>query len=201
MTAQIILLSGPPAVGKDTVTAALAASDPRFRLFEKLKLGGGRSDGYRMIDVREYQRMLDAGDVLQSNERYGNLYAVDRPRLQELLSAGAIPVIHVGRRTNPPALREAAGHRQVLSVLLWAARDVLRTRLRERQADDIPERLKAYDQELKELKASCPDADFDIMIRTDQVTVQAVVKRIQAAVSGRPLPTDAGAIFTGMTEP
>ncbi|MFD0564440.1 hypothetical protein ACFQ2M_22355 [Kitasatospora saccharophila] len=43
-----IILYGPPASGKDTITAALIEQDPRLAQFARLKIGGGRSQGYRM---------------------------------------------------------------------------------------------------------------------------------------------------------
>ncbi|TQS03808.1 guanylate kinase, partial [Microbispora hainanensis] len=41
-----VVLYGPPASGKNTITAAMHRHDPRFRLLPKLKVGAGRADGY-----------------------------------------------------------------------------------------------------------------------------------------------------------
>ncbi|MGK5554002.1 hypothetical protein ACSNOI_20525 [Actinomadura kijaniata] len=40
-----IVLYGPPASGKDTITAASSALDDRYVYFHKLKVGAGRSAG------------------------------------------------------------------------------------------------------------------------------------------------------------
>lgn len=40
-----LLLYGPPAAGKDTVTAALPEIDARYVAFRRLKIGNGESAG------------------------------------------------------------------------------------------------------------------------------------------------------------
>ncbi|KPC90472.1 hypothetical protein [Streptomyces albidoflavus] len=45
---QGILLYGPPAAGKDTTTAALTELDEQYASFTRLKIGTGKTKGYRM---------------------------------------------------------------------------------------------------------------------------------------------------------
>lgn len=182
MTASIVLLSGPPGAGKDTVTAALTAADPRFALFEKLKVGTGRSVGYRMMDPSEYERLEAAGEILQSHERYRNLYAVDKPRLRAMEEAGLIPVIHVGRRRNLKALRSDPARWSTTSVLLWVSREICAERLRSRGMGDLDARLAAYDEELRDVRS--PDAadDYDLVLNTSELSPAAVAERIIVAL-------------------
>lgn len=46
-----VMLYGPPAAGKDTVTEALIRLDRSYRLYQRLKVGAGRTDGYRMTTL------------------------------------------------------------------------------------------------------------------------------------------------------
>jgi guanylate kinase len=45
---QGILLYGPPASGKDTITVELCELNQTYGAFERLKIGSGRTRGYRM---------------------------------------------------------------------------------------------------------------------------------------------------------
>ena len=183
MKPPIVLMSGPPASGKDTVTAALADTDDRFVLFDKLKVGGGRVAGYRMTSRAELSRMAACGLIIQSHERYGNIYAVDRPHLDELTRAGRIPVVHVGRRQNLVALRAALESRPV-SILLWADRPIVEDRLRTRDPKDLEARLRAYDAELEELRRA-PADEFDLVIRTDERSPDEAARDVVCLVEHR----------------
>ena len=74
MTAGIVLF-GPPAAGKDTITA-LAERRSRLRLVRKIKAGSGQSTGYRLVDDQTYDAMAASGDFISTVARYGNRYAI-----------------------------------------------------------------------------------------------------------------------------
>jgi len=69
---------GPPASGKDTITAALTRLDARFTLLPKLKVGTGRADGYEFVSAEHLDKLRDAGRLVAETRRYGNVYAIDR---------------------------------------------------------------------------------------------------------------------------
>lgn len=98
-----MILYGPPAAGKDTITAALRQLDPRYVLFQRIKAGPGRSTGYRMADADALDALRAAGDVIYEHQRYGATYVIDRPIAQSS-SAGPHP-----RRSRRPA-RGRQGH-------------------------------------------------------------------------------------------
>ncbi|MEU7769654.1 kinase, partial [Nocardia sp. NPDC049190] len=102
-----MILYGGPATGKDSITAALSTIDTRFRLFERLKVGPGRTRGYRMTTPEVLADLEASGDAIWANERYGARYVIDRPGLLEMFTAGLIPVVHAGQTGVIPAIREA----------------------------------------------------------------------------------------------
>ena len=81
---QGVILYGPPASGKDTVTAALTELNPRYAQFARLKVGAGKSAGYRMGTAEQLRELEAAGDVVYANTRYGNTYVIDRPGNQDI---------------------------------------------------------------------------------------------------------------------
>jgi guanylate kinase len=141
---QAVILYGPPAAGKDSITAALSHIDERYSLFQRLKVGEGRTAGYRMTNAADVERLRAAGEVLWENRRYGALYLVDRPSLVAQLQAG-IPVLHLGQPDSIEAIRRAVPA-SWLVVSVWCPREIARARIVGRKTgDDTDERLRAWD--------------------------------------------------------
>lgn len=90
-----ILLYGPPAAGKNTITKALASLDESYRLYPLLKVGAGRTAGYRMTTLSHVDALRSTGSIVWETCRYDALYVVDRASLATMLEI-CIPVVHVG---------------------------------------------------------------------------------------------------------
>src|SRR5437588_1811720 len=144
MSRDGIILYGPPASGKDAITEALSRISPECVLFRKLKAGDGRREGYRLTTLPDIERMQRLGLIVYANERYANVYAVDRPSLGALLAQGLVPVVHMGQLVGVRALKRYPA--ACLSVLLWCPRDLAEQRLRGRGAVDLAARLPVWDE-------------------------------------------------------
>lgn len=153
LTTQVVVLSGPPASGKDIITQKLVELDERFRLFRKLKCGTGRSEGYRMVGRQVFDDLLATGQLAQAHERYGNVYAVDLPSLEAMIDGGLVPVIHNGRMSDFSNLAASLARWQVTHVVLQLPRDEAARRIRRRATGDTDARLAAYDEEAAESAA------------------------------------------------
>lgn len=139
-----IILYGPPAAGKDTVTGALAILDDSYIPFLRLKSGAGRTEGYRMTSHAEIDRLRKAGELLWENRRYGAEYFVDRSFMAVELSRG-YPVVHLGQPEAIEAIRSAFPETRWLVIYLWCPRDVAESRIVERGTGDADARLEAWD--------------------------------------------------------
>lgn len=140
-----IILYGPPASGKNTITAALTELDPRIRLFRRLKVGSGNTAPYRMITREELDQLRAASDIVWENNRYGYTYAVDRSGLAASLAEG-IPVVHVGQPKAIAAIRGTFMHVRWHSVELRCPQSEAIARLRGRSHEDTPGRLRAWNE-------------------------------------------------------
>ncbi|AXI76827.1 nucleoside/nucleotide kinase family protein [Peterkaempfera bronchialis] len=180
-----VVLYGPPTAGKDTITSALSAADPRFRLVTKLKQGSGRSAGYRFVTSEELSGLRDQGRIVVETRRYGNVYAVDRRDIAELRSQGLIPVVHIG---NVADLRRLLGGAAAdwLRVLLWVPADVCEERSRLRGDADTTKRLTAWAETAADLLGADVDGLFDVIVRTDRLSVDAAVEAIGRALHAAP---------------
>ncbi|MFB4285061.1 guanylate kinase [Nonomuraea sp. MTCD27] len=172
-----IVLYGPPASGKTTVTTALAQLDPRFTLVRKLKSGNRRGTEYDFVSAEELAALRAAGRLLVESHRYGNTYAIDREQVDRLNAAGRVPVVHLG---------DISGIRQLVQVspwfvvLLWTPREVCERRSRERGDHDTTKRLRAWDEALADLSVN-GDGLFARRIRSDQATPEEIAQRTAAA--------------------
>jgi guanylate kinase len=117
---------------------------PEYVPFKRLKVGSGRSNGYRPTTPAEIERLRNRHLIVYENERYGNLYVVDHPAPDALLDRGAIPVVHVGQIEGVRALKRYPA--DWLGVLLWCSRQVAEERARARGSKDVADRLAAWDR-------------------------------------------------------
>lgn len=186
---KLLLISGTPAAGKDTVTGALQSLDPRYASLRKHKSGsGGRSDAsYIHVSDETFQSMVDADGFVQHHGRYGRRYGVARAELDSLWQAGRIPVVHVGRYENLAAFATVDAYQ--FSVLLAVSREVTAQRLETRHhgdADEIRARLSAYAEERTDFAQHViagEELAYDIVIETGNRTPEMVAHLIIAAAS------------------
>ncbi|PWU48906.1 kinase [Micromonospora globispora] len=142
---QGVILYGPPASGKDTLTVALHQLDGRYQQFRRLKAGPGRTAGYRMTTEDELIALRASGGVVWENRRYESVYVVDAPSLRQQLRE-AIPVVHLGQVDAIDAVRQAFPDVEWTVVALTCPRDVAERRIVQRQTGDATNRLRAWDE-------------------------------------------------------
>lgn len=180
MTRQGVILYGPPASGKDTITAELSLLDPRFELFQRLKAGPGRTSGYRITTSQHLKDLSESGEILYSNARYGAVYGVDRGGLDAMVSAGRVPVLHLGQVAGITALREYPV--SWTTVLLWCSRETARERCERRGGNDVNARLGVWDETLADLLAIDGSAWSMIVDTADHsasVTATLIAKAVE----------------------
>ncbi|MFF1874561.1 HAD-IA family hydrolase [Kitasatospora herbaricolor] len=176
-----MILYGPPASGKDTVTAALTALDPVFALFSRVKVGPGRSAGYRMGTPELLEQLrATAGAVVYENSRYDSTYVTDRPGLDEAFEAGA-PVMHLGQVDGVRAVLDGYPA-DWLTVLLWCPRESTAERSASRGDADTVARLAAWDATQADLEANA-GFRFDLVVRTDAASPEQAAERIRQALA------------------
>ena len=94
--AQLVIISGPSGVGKDTIIEALRdrPRDPDYHYVVTCTTRAprpGEVDGisYHFLDRERFLELRDAGALLEANEVHGNWYGTPRQEVREALAAGA----------------------------------------------------------------------------------------------------------------
>lgn len=157
-----------PCTGKDTLSSQLIERDPIFVLFRKHRavpaaLLHEQEHVYINVIPETFQVLAENGEFIQSHSRYGKMYGVSKAEYTAFIHMQKIPLIHVGKYENLAILRQG-GLSEGLSVLLWADRTTVQSRLLERhqhRTDGIEERLMAYDQEVAQLCSAASEGNLD----------------------------------------
>ncbi|MEU0313920.1 hypothetical protein [Nocardioides sp. NPDC006273] len=169
-----VILYGPPAAGKDTIDAALRQVSREYAHFERLKVGPGRTVGYRLADAGALQALRERGAIVWENQRYGATYVVDEPGLLDALRRG-VPIIHLGQ---PEAVDAVQGIEAPVSwtvVELSCPEPIALERLRARGSHDLDERLDAW-RETPGL------ASADVRIDTSEIAPDEAARQIDRVV-------------------
>jgi len=176
---QGLILYGPPASGKSTITTLLEESGG-FALFPRLKAGQGNTTGYRMTPLEALGRLRDSGDLLWENERYGATYAVDRSHLDRMLSEVTLPVVHLGQPEGVEAILAAYPEDTWLVVELRADLIDTEARIHLRGDEDAASRLEAW---AATPKLGSADLYLDTSCMSPMEAVTAIRKALIRAAS------------------
>ncbi|MFF4866825.1 guanylate kinase [Streptomyces sp. NPDC001231] len=179
---QGVILYGPPAAGKDTVTAALTELRAQYRQFARLKVGSGKSTGYRMGTAEQLRELEAAGGVVYANSRYGNAYVIDVPGLDAAFAAG-VPVVHLGQVGGIRALIDGYPADWAV-VLLWCPREATAERSAGRGDSDTTARLAAWDATRGDLDAH-PSMVWDLTVDTTASTPRDTARLIDQLLAQR----------------
>ncbi|MFJ9729246.1 guanylate kinase [Streptomyces sp. NPDC101209] len=179
---QGVILYGPPASGKDTVTMALTQLSTRYQQFARLKVGSGKNSGYRMGTAEQLRALEAAGKVVYVNRRYGNVYILDLPGLDDAFQAG-VPVVHLGQVDGIQALIDGYPADWAV-VLLWCSREETARRSEGRGDADTAARLEAWDATREDLDTHAALA-WDLTVDTTTASPQESARRIDQLLMQR----------------
>lgn len=164
MDKKVIIISGMPASGKDTITRKLCELNPTFVAFKKhrsIRKLDKKKTSYFNISTSEFEKKIANGEFLQYHQRYERYYGISEDVFNGYLEDGKIPIIHIGRIDNLLRLKSGLKHYQeksginvsLIHVLLWETIDELTKRINKRDKDDeeIAKRISAVRQEYDDL--------------------------------------------------
>jgi guanylate kinase len=164
MQGLLFIITAPSGAGKSTLVNAVLAEDPQLVLsvsYTTRAARTGERDGreYHFVDRATFQRMLEAGEFLESAEVHGNLYATSQKQIAGVRAAGRDTVLEIdwqGAQQVRRVFPDAVG-----IFILPPSRAELERRLRARGKDAeaaIQRRLAAAAEEMSHA------AEFEFVI-------------------------------------
>lgn len=179
----LIVLSGPSGVGKDALLRKMKEQKYPFHYVVTVTSRPRREverDGvdYHFVSQREFQQMIDNGELLEWANVYGNYYGVPRKEISQALSKGMDVIVKVdvqGAATIKRILPQA-----VCIFLRPPSMEELERRLRQRHSEsarDLALRLRKAEEEMKSLPL------FDHVLTSYQGKLDEAISQIQAIVT------------------
>ena len=136
---NLIVVSGPSGVGKDTVLRKVFALDPSLSYsvsYTTREPRPGEVDGvsYSFVDEPTFEELWRRGELLETAVVHGRRYGTSRSRVREALERGEDIVLKID--VQGAAQLRGQVDEAVFIFLLPPSAEVLRERLRARGTDD-----------------------------------------------------------------
>jgi guanylate kinase len=183
--AQLIIISGPSGVGKDTIIQALRRrpGPDRFHYVVTCTTRArrpGEVDGvsYRFVDRPTFESLLRDGELLEANEVHNNFYGTPRGQVREALAAGRDVVLKIDVQGAQKVKELVPG--ALLIFLVPPSQEDLFQRLRSRATET------ADDLEIRQRNAAVELArqgDYDHVVVNETGQVERTAAEIDAIIS------------------
>ena len=165
MSGTLFIVSSPSGGGKTSLVKSLLQAEPDVRLsisHTTRPPRAGEADGrdYHFVPLETFQRMLEAGEFLESAEIYGNRYGTSQKWIEGERAAGRDVLLEIDWQGAQQVRRLMPG--TVSIFVLPPSPEVLEARLRGRGQDSaevIARRLAAARDEI----GHAPEYDYVII--------------------------------------
>lgn len=183
--AQLVIISGPSGVGKDSIIEAMRRRTPLHPRHYVVTVTtrdrrANEIDGvsYHFLAMDDYQRLRDADGLLEASEVHGNCYGTPRDQVQSALSSGRDAVLKIDVQ-GAHKVREKVEHALLIFVVppsLEALQDRLVGRSTE-SAADLERRRADAAHELSQ------QGDYDHVVVNETDQIKSTAERIDAIIA------------------
>jgi guanylate kinase len=190
----LVVLSGLSGAGKDAVLAGLRLSD--LPLFISVSATTrprrvGEKDGfdYHFVSRARFQELIDAGELLEWANVYGNSYGIPREPVRQALQSGKDVIVKIDVQGAATIKKIIPG--AVFIFMVTPYMEELEKRLKQRRTEtstDLELRLKTAADELRQM----PMFDYLVVNRPGEINqavadIIAIIKAEKCRVTQREL--------------
>lgn len=179
---RVFILSGPSGVGKDAVLESLQQAYPSARYVvtstsRPIRDNEKHGVHYNFLDRDDLKRQIEAGEYLESDNVYGNLYGVPRRPILEGLANGQHVIIKVDVKGAATLTSKID---PVISIFLTAEsmRELYR-RLNDRNTDKPEAIARRFQTACEELDRA---GEFDYVVFNEACKLESTVADIRRII-------------------
>ncbi len=182
--AQLVIISGPSGVGKDTIIEALRARprNPDYHYVVTCttrcpRPGEEPGVSYQFLTAEAFRQLRDAGELLEANEVHGNWYGTPRRDVADALAAGHDVILKIdvqGARMVKERVPDA-----LLVFIVPPSLEALFQRLRSRATES------ANELEIRQRNAAIELArqgDYDRVVVNETGEIERTAAEIEAII-------------------
>ncbi|MDS9468056.1 guanylate kinase [Paracoccus sp. MBLB3053] len=163
----LVILSSPSGAGKSTLARRLMEWDPTLRFSvsattRKARPGEVEGEHYYFRDREEFRAMVDAGNMLEHAEVFGNLYGTPREPVEEAMRAGRDTLFDVDWQGGQQIRASALGAHVISIFVLPPSLAELERRLVSR-GQDAPEIIAGRMQKSRDEISHWAEYDYVII--------------------------------------
>ena len=183
--AQLVIISGPSGVGKDTIIDALRARprDPDYHYVVTCTTRAPRPGevpgvSYQFLTQAAFRALREAGELLESAQVHGNWYGTPRREVADALAAGHDVILKIDVQGASAVKQRASG--ALLVFLVPPSMEALFQRLRSRATESADE------LEIRQRNAAIELArqgDYDRVVVNETGEVERTAAEIEAIIS------------------
>lgn len=162
------VLSSPSGAGKTTITRAMLKQNTDLMISVSAttrprRSGEVNAQDYFFIDIPEFTKMVDNGDMLEHAKVFGNYYGTPRGPVEEALKAGKDVIFDIDWQ-GTQQLREMARDDLVTVFILPPSARELENRLRNRSKDTMETDTQIRDRMAKSNDEMSHYSEYDYVL-------------------------------------
>ena len=166
------VLSSPSGAGKTTITRALLEQNKELIISISATTRSQRAsevagEDYHFVDIPEFNRMVDDGEMLEHAKVFGNYYGTPRDTVESALAMGQDVIFDIDWQ-GTQQLREMARDDLVTLFILPPSARELESRLRNRSKDTLETDIQIRDRMSKSTDEMMHYSEYDyVLINSD----------------------------------
>jgi guanylate kinase len=184
---KLIVVSAPSGAGKTTIVKAILAKYPSMLFSVSAATRSKREtevDGkdYFFLTRREFERRIAAGELVEWEEIYGNLYGTLKSEVDKALPTGRVMLFDIDVKGGL-SIKRTYPHDSVLIFIKPPSIEVLEARLRGRKTEDETTFRRRMDRVAMELGLA---RQFDFQVVNDDL--QTAITEVDTLVRAHTTP-------------